>query len=264
MDLTNNIEWKDGISGNTPLMAENLNRINKGTKTALEELESETQAKVTAVQDSVTALKSGLENGSVIVSKSNNDGKGNNIEDTYAKQNGSYGDLTAGKALKDGAGNTIKDYYQSKLTFDSVPLEGSTNPVTSEGIKNYVDPNREICKAGDMTVQGDGSTNRIENQFIIKTNVYFGGVPHEKIQYYGSITTNSSTLTLTCPDGLGPTFVNFLTSRLFYFEDTYYDVVKISFSGNEVTFKISTLQYPEGTIVPEVGGNFHFTITTIK
>lgn len=114
MDLTNNIEWKDGVSGGTPLMAENLNRVNKGTKTALEELESETQANIAAVQDSVTALKNGLENGSVVVNKSNNDGEGNNIVGTYAKQNGSYDDLTAGKAKKDGKGNDIESTYAKK------------------------------------------------------------------------------------------------------------------------------------------------------
>ena len=258
MDLTNNIEWKDGASGNTPLIAENLNRINKGTKTALEELESETQPKITAVQDSVTTLKNGLENGSVVVSKSNNDGKGNNIESTYAKQNGTYNDLTAGAALKDGKGNVISSHYQPKLTFDTVPLEGSDNPVTSAGIKNYVDPNKEICEAGNMTVEN----GTINSQFIIKTNVYFGGVPHQKIQYFGNIVTSASTFTLTCPDGFGLVFNNVSIS---YIESTkaHYEIATTYFEGsNKIRFHVERFH------VEQTGSNwqgtFSFVITTIK
>lgn len=255
MDLTNNIEWKDGVSGGTPLMAENLNRVNKGTKTALEELESETQANIAAVQDSVTALKNGLENGSVVVNKSNNDGEGNNIVGTYAKQNGSYSGLAAGAALKDAKGNVISSYYQSKLNFDAVPLDGSLNPVTSGGVKSYVDTNREICKAGNMTVS-EGST--IDNQFIIKTNVYLGGVPHQKIQYFGVVTTRAPLVFVTCPDGFGDVFKNI---SLTLATEVFNNAVGASFSKikeNEIEIWVA---YDSK---PSVDSSFNFIITTIK
>ena len=55
---------------------------------------------------------------------------------------------TATKATQDGAGNVIVDTYvmkkdlsgkQDKLTFDETPTANSTNPVTSDGVKKYVD-----------------------------------------------------------------------------------------------------------------------------
>ena len=55
---------------------------------------------------------------------------------------------TSTKATQDGAGNVIVDTYvmkkelsgiQGKLTFDSTPTANSTNPVTSDGVKKYVD-----------------------------------------------------------------------------------------------------------------------------
>lgn len=41
---------------------------------------------------------------------------------------------TADKAGKDDDGNVIKNTYQKKLTFDTTPTAGSTNPVTSDGV----------------------------------------------------------------------------------------------------------------------------------
>ena len=46
---------------------------------------------------------------------------------------------TADKAVADNSGNVIKNTYQKKLTFDTTPTAGSTNPVTSEGIKTAID-----------------------------------------------------------------------------------------------------------------------------
>ena len=54
----------------------------------------------------------------------------------------------ATKASQDSNGNVIADTYatktalstkQEKLTFDTTPTENSTNPVTSNGVKVYVD-----------------------------------------------------------------------------------------------------------------------------
>lgn len=44
------------------------------------------------------------------------------------------GQIVVGRALADSLGNIIKDYYQTKLIFDTAPISGSKNPVTSEGI----------------------------------------------------------------------------------------------------------------------------------
>lgn len=55
---------------------------------------------------------------------------------------------TATKATQDAFGNVIADTYatkaallakQEKLTFDTTPTKGSTNPVTSDGIKKAID-----------------------------------------------------------------------------------------------------------------------------
>ena len=55
---------------------------------------------------------------------------------------------TATKATQDASGNIIADTYatkaalstkQEKLTFDTIPTKGSTNPVTSDGIKKAID-----------------------------------------------------------------------------------------------------------------------------
>ena len=55
---------------------------------------------------------------------------------------------TSTKAIEDGAGNVIVGTYvmkkelsgkQDKLTFDAIPTANSTNPVTSDGVKKYVD-----------------------------------------------------------------------------------------------------------------------------
>lgn len=43
------------------------------------------------------------------------------------------------KAGKDDDGNVIKNTYQKKLTFDTTPTAGSTNPVTSDGIKTALE-----------------------------------------------------------------------------------------------------------------------------
>ena len=37
------------------------------------------------------------------------------------------------------AGNILSSYAGEKLTFDTTPTKGSTNPVTSNGVKAYVD-----------------------------------------------------------------------------------------------------------------------------
>ena len=58
--------------------------------------------------------------------------------------------------------NTIADEKQDVLTFDSTPTSGSNNPVTSGGIKTYVDSglspkaedNEVVHNSGDETIAG--------------------------------------------------------------------------------------------------------------
>ena len=96
--------------------------------------------------------------------KASQDSNGRVIADTYLKKAGdtAAGDIaapnfighlkgnadTATKATQDASGNIIVDTYatkaalstkQEKLTFDTTPTKGSTNPVTSNGVKVYVD-----------------------------------------------------------------------------------------------------------------------------
>lgn len=60
-----------------------------------------------------------------------------------------------------GGINTTLSGKQNTLTFDSSPTVGSTNPVTSEGIKNYVDNNVPSIIEGDgidVSVSGTDTT----------------------------------------------------------------------------------------------------------
>lgn len=57
---------------------------------------------------------------------------------------------------------------QDKLTFDETPTEGSTNPVTSEGIKNYVDSKEFVLPEGyavseNVVIEWDGDTTGLVN-----------------------------------------------------------------------------------------------------
>ena len=65
---------------------------------------------------------------------------------------------TATMATKDDEGNTITSTYatktelsqkQDKLTFDTKPTENSKNPVTSDGVKKYVDDALALLVNGD-------------------------------------------------------------------------------------------------------------------
>ncbi len=69
---------------------------------------------------------------------------------TYIDAGGYHGDVygTAAMAAQDASGNVITTTYatkteltgkQNKLTFDTKPTANSTNPVTSDGVKKYVD-----------------------------------------------------------------------------------------------------------------------------
>ena len=72
------------------------------------------------------------------------------------------------KAGKDDDGNVIKNTYQKKLTFDTTPTAGSTNPVTSDGIKTALNNYVGIYKV-------DSSKFHVKNNeyysFICRTNI---------------------------------------------------------------------------------------------
>jgi len=70
------------------------------------------------------------------------------------------GDLTvhtAYHAEMDVYGNVIPTYYQPKLTFDTTPTASSVKPVTSGGIKSYVDNN-----VAEIGVVGGGYSSLLE------------------------------------------------------------------------------------------------------
>ena len=68
------------------------------------------------------------------------------------------------KAGKDDDGNVIKNTYQRKLTFDTTPTAGSTNPVTSEGIKTSL----EVLQSNIDTVEARGIViNEIGGENVI-------------------------------------------------------------------------------------------------
>ena len=68
------------------------------------------------------------------------------------------------KAGKDDDGNVIKNTYQKKLTFDTTPTAGSTNPVTSEGIKKAL----EVLQSNIDTADAKGIViNEIDGENVI-------------------------------------------------------------------------------------------------
>ena len=69
------------------------------------------------------------------------------------------------KAGKDDDGNVIKNTYQKKLTFDTTPTAGSTNPVTSEGIKTAIDSAAGSATAKKFT--GYNTSNIVTGSWYI-------------------------------------------------------------------------------------------------
>ena len=69
------------------------------------------------------------------------------------------------KAGKDDDGNVIKNTYQKKLTFDTTPTAGSTNPVTSGGIKTAIDSAAGSATAKKFT--GYNTSNIVTGSWYI-------------------------------------------------------------------------------------------------
>ena len=89
---------------------------------------------------------------------------------------------TATKATQDASGNVITDTYatktevvgkQDKLTFDTAPTAGSTNPVTSNGIKTVLDKKLDKSSLDDnFCIEWSGYNNLV---------VYDKSTPSEKV-----------------------------------------------------------------------------------
>ena len=67
----------------------------------------------------------------------------------------------------DNTWSTVETPIQSKLTFDSAPTAGSTNPVTSDGIKTELNAKQNSLTAGD-NITIDGSTISSDQVFVAK------------------------------------------------------------------------------------------------
>lgn len=92
---------------------------------------------------------------------------------------------TAGSTnpVTSGGIKTALDTKQNALTFDSTPTSGSTNPVTSGGAKSYIDSHDDFKITGSVSSGGYTLTDaRINNehwevdwiQFLTPTNVLTG------------------------------------------------------------------------------------------
>ena len=109
------------------------------------------------------------------------DGNGDNIASTYAKQNGSYPNLTAGnasnadtadaatKATQDGAGNNIQQTYATKeeLTEGLAGKQPTGNYALQNG--NYP----------DMTVGNATNAGKVANPLTFGGKTYDGSAPQE-------------------------------------------------------------------------------------
>lgn len=90
---------------------------------------------------------------------------------------------TAGQAL---AGLEDK---QNTLTFDSTPTEGSSNPVTSGGVKKYVDEHSGGGGGGTAEVKPNRSLKVLDLSFVIDPDGYVQSVDYSEslIVYQASI-----------------------------------------------------------------------------
>nr|DAX03844.1 MAG TPA: L SHAPED TAIL FIBER PROTEIN [Caudoviricetes sp.] len=100
-----------------------------------------------------------------------NDAKGQKIDTTYEK----VADASNVHTSLQNSINSLSSSKQDKLAFDSTPTANSTNPVTSGGVKTYVDNinstlNTAISKKADSTdiLQADWNTTDTTLQSYIK------------------------------------------------------------------------------------------------
>ena len=89
----------------------------------------------------------------------------------------------------------------NSLTFDTTPTEGSTNPVTSEGIKAYVDDNKFVLPDGypvseNVVIEWDGDTAGKTSVAVAISIGSMGSIPFYKVS--DLIFTNDEIKSATC------------------------------------------------------------------
>ena len=97
----------------------------------------------------------------VVRNNASGDEDGNNIKETYAKQNGTYQNMTVGKATADGNGNNIATAYATKAALNS----GHAGKASTSG--TY--PNMTVGKA-----TADGNGNNIASTYATKAALNSG------------------------------------------------------------------------------------------
>ena len=117
--------------------------------------------------------------------KATQDGSGNNIENTYAKQNGSYANMTVGnatnadnavnatKATQDGAGNNIANTYATKEELNS-GLDGKQPAgeyATATGSYPDMTVGHATSAATATNATNDGAGNNIENTYPVSLSL---------------------------------------------------------------------------------------------
>ena len=121
-----NNQWEfQYVVNETPMTAAQVAAINSGITNAL-------VAQITTNQNDITALQSGKQN--VLTAGANITISGDTISATDITYSAGTGIVINGTTIE-----VDTDTVQSKLTFDNTPTQNSTNPVTSGGVKSYVD-----------------------------------------------------------------------------------------------------------------------------
>jgi hypothetical protein len=96
--------------------------------------------------------------------------------------------------------NTAMAGKQDELTFDTTPTASSTNPVTSGGIKTYVDSHDDFKVTGTVSASGYTLTDsRINNEHWEVDWIYFATPSNvaSQIHWTTNITTNTVSLSAT-------------------------------------------------------------------
>ena len=96
--------------------------------------------------------------------------------------------------------NTALAGKQDTLTFDSTPTASSTNPVTSGGIKTYVDSHADFKVTGTVSASGYTLTDsRINDEHWEVDWIYFATPSNvtSQIHWTTNITTNTVSLSAT-------------------------------------------------------------------
>lgn len=117
-----------------------------------------------------------------------NDAKGQKIDTTYEK----IADASNVHTSLQNSINSLSTGKQDKLTFDSTPISGSSNPVTSDGIKKAIDA-KTVDLSGYATTDSvsDAVNNISWNNGKLSVTTKGGTTKGVAIQYAGSCYTAS-------------------------------------------------------------------------